>query len=44
MIIWEHSTKNLVYAASSDNAIVKTLSNNHGATVLEPESGLMRRV
>ncbi|KAL3798584.1 hypothetical protein ACHAW5_000574 [Stephanodiscus triporus] len=27
---WQHNTKNLVYAAWSDNAIVKTLSNHHG--------------
>jgi len=40
---WQHNTKNLVYAAWSDNAIVKTLSNHHGATALDAENGLMRR-
>ncbi len=29
--------------AWADNAIVKTLSNYHGATVLEAEGGLMQR-
>jgi hypothetical protein len=42
-IIWEHNTKNLVYTAWSDNAIVKTLSNYHGAMVLEPNNGLKRK-
>ena len=42
-IIWEHNTKNLVYAAWSDNAIVKTLSNYHGATILEAGDGMMRK-
>jgi hypothetical protein len=42
-IIWEHNSKNLVFAAWSDNAIVKTLSNYHGATILDAENGLMRR-
>ncbi len=41
--IWEHNSKNLVFAAWSDNAIVKTLSNFHGATILDAENGLMRR-
>jgi hypothetical protein len=40
---WEHNTKNLLFAAWSDNAIVKTLSNYHGATILDAKNGLMRR-
>jgi len=31
---WQHNTKNLVYAAWSINAVVKTLSNHHCANVL----------
>ncbi|KAL3775048.1 hypothetical protein ACHAW5_007512 [Stephanodiscus triporus] len=41
--IWEQNSKNLVFAAWSDNAIVKTLSNYHGATILDAENGLMRQ-
>jgi hypothetical protein len=41
--IWEHNSKNLVFAAWSDNAIVKTLPNYHGATILDVENGLMWR-
>ena len=26
---WQHESLNLLFAASSDNAIVKTLSNHH---------------
>ncbi len=39
---WQHNTKNLVYAAWSDNAVVKTLSNHHCANVLVA-GGLMWR-
>ncbi len=35
--------KNLVYTAWLDNVIVKTLSNHHGAHVLDEGNGLMRR-
>ena len=38
-----HNNKNLVYAAWSDNAIVKTLSNFHGALSLDAKNGVMRR-
>jgi hypothetical protein len=41
--IWGHNSKNLVVVAWADNAIVKTMSNYHGAAVLEVEDGLMRR-
>jgi hypothetical protein len=41
--IWGHNSKNLVVVAWADNAIVKTMSNYHGAAVLEAEDGLMRR-
>ena len=40
---WQHKSLNLVFAAWSDNAIVKTLSNHHCPEVLQAESGLMRR-
>ncbi len=43
LCFWEHKTKNLVYLAWLDNAIVKTLSNSHGAHVLDEGNGLMRR-
>ncbi len=39
---WQHNTKNLVYAAWSDNAVVKTLSNHYCAKVLVA-GGLMWR-
>ncbi len=42
-IVWEHNTKNLVYAAWSDNDIIKTLSNYHGATILEVGDGMMQK-
>jgi len=38
---WQHNNKNLVYPAWSDNAIVKTLSNHHGAISLDAENGSM---
>ncbi len=40
---WEHKTENLVYAVWADNAVVKTLSNHHGANVLDEGNGLMQR-
>jgi hypothetical protein len=40
---WQHNNKPLVYAAWLDNAILKTLSNHHGALALNTENGLMRR-
>ena len=40
---WQHNNKNLVYAAWSDNAIVKTLSNFHRALSLDAINGVMRR-
>jgi hypothetical protein len=40
---WQHNNKNLVYAAWSDNAIVKTLSNFHGVLSLDAINGVMRR-
>jgi len=39
---WQHNTKNLVYTAWSDNAIIKTLLNHHCANVLV-KGGLKRR-
>ena len=39
---WQHNTKNLVYAAWSDNTVIKTLLNHHCANVLV-EGGLKRR-
>jgi hypothetical protein len=42
LCFWQHNTKNLVYAAWSDNAVVKTLSNHHCANVLVA-GGLMWR-
>ena len=40
---WQHNNKPLVYAAWLDNAILKTLSNHHGALALNTENCLMRR-
>jgi hypothetical protein len=42
LCFWQHNTKKLVYAAWSDNAVIKTLSNHHCANVLVAD-GLMRR-
>ena len=40
---WQHYLLNLVYAVWSANAIVNTLSNHHGPSVLQAASGLMWR-
>ena len=40
---WQHNIKHLVYAAWVGNAIVKTLSNCHGAISLDTENGVMGR-
>ena len=40
---WQHNNKPLVYAAWSDNAIVKTLSNFHGEISLDAVNGMMQR-
>jgi len=40
---WQHDWLNLVYAVWSANAIVNTLSNHHGPSVLQAASGLMWR-
>jgi hypothetical protein len=42
LCFWQHNTKKMVYAAWSDNAVVKTLSNHHCANVLVA-GGLMQR-
>ena len=43
LIIWEHKSKNLVFTTWSDNAIMKTLSNYHSATIFDAEDGLRQR-
>ncbi len=40
---WQHNTKNLVYTAWSDNAVVKTLSSHHCAIVLVMGGLIWRR-
>ena len=40
---WQHNNKPLVYAAWSDNAIVKTLSNHHMVLSFDTENGMMQR-
>ncbi len=43
LCFWQHNTKNLVYAAWSDNAVVKTLSNHPCANVLVASRLMWRR-
>jgi hypothetical protein len=43
LCFWQHNNKPLVYAAWSDNAIVKTLSNHHMVLSFDTENGMMQR-
>ncbi len=42
-ILWQHSTKPLVYAAWSDNTIIKTWFNFHLPEILDSEFGVKQK-